>query len=106
MLADGVTLKGPFASLSCFINENSKKRMLAILARVRRVGSSQAAMPGLVYHSHGIEVDYTVDNKAALGEGGFGQVCKAVHNATKQERACKRIQKKDVKDKKAFEREV
>ena len=80
--------------------------MLAILARVRRVGSSQAAMPGLVYHSHGIEVDYTVDNKAALGEGGFGQVCKAVHNATKQERACKRIQKKDVKDKKAFEREV
>ena len=29
-----------------------------------------------------------------------------MHNATKQERACKRIQKKDVKDKKAFEREV
>jgi calcium-dependent protein kinase len=64
------------------------------------------AMPGLVYHSHGVEVDYEVNNKAALGEGGFGQVCKCTHIATKQERACKRIRKKDVKDKKAFEREV
>ena len=34
----------------------------------------EAALAMLVYHSHGIEVDYTVDNKAALGEGGFGQV--------------------------------
>merc|ERR1719440_1596313 len=59
-----------------------------------------------ISHSYGIEVDYEVDNKAALGEGGFGQVCKCTHIATKQERACKRIRKKDVKDKKAFEREV
>merc|ERR1719181_1159642 len=59
-----------------------------------------------VYHTHRIEEDYILDDKKKLGEGGFGAVCKAIHKATKAERACKKIRKKDVKDKKAFEREV
>merc|ERR1719197_198526 len=63
-------------------------------------------MADLVYHSYAIEEDYEIDLKKALGEGGFGQVCRAIHKATKAERACKKIRKKDVKDKKAFEREV
>jgi calcium-dependent protein kinase len=65
-----------------------------------------AGQDQLVYHSYGIEEDYDIDSKKNLGEGGFGQVCRAIHKATKAERACKRIRKKDVKDKKAFEREV
>jgi len=59
-----------------------------------------------VFHEHRIEEDYILDDKKKLGEGGFGAVCKCVHKATKAERACKKIRKKDVKDKKAFEREV
>ena len=47
-------LVGRFSSLPATHAES----LTAILAQVRRVGSSQAAMPGLVYHSHGIEVDY------------------------------------------------
>jgi calcium-dependent protein kinase len=54
----------------------------------------------------GLRKTTTSTSKKALGEGGFGQVCRAIHKATKAERACKRIRKKDVKDKKAFEREV
>jgi calcium-dependent protein kinase len=64
-------------------------------------------MPGdLAYHKHAIEEDYEMKSKTSLGEGGFGQVCMAIHKATGVERACKRIRKKDVKDKSAFEREV
>jgi calcium-dependent protein kinase len=59
-----------------------------------------------VFHTHRIEEDYTLDDKKRLGEGGFGAVCTCEHKATKATRACKKIRKKDVKDKKAFEREV
>jgi len=59
-----------------------------------------------VFHTNKIEEDYVLDDKKRLGEGGFGAVCTAHHKATKAARACKKIRKKDVKDKKAFEREV
>lgn len=59
-----------------------------------------------LFHNHSVNQDYTLDEAKPLGEGGFGAVCIAVNKTTKAQRACKKILKKSVKDKRAFEREV
>jgi calcium-dependent protein kinase len=58
-----------------------------------------------LFHEHLVNKDYVLNDSKQLGEGGFGAVCSAIHITTKAERACKKIMKKHVKDRKTFERE-
>ena len=48
---------------------------------------------------------YSMEKKA-LGSGTYGVVCKVVHLKTKQERACKTISRKKIKNWERFEQEV
>jgi calcium-dependent protein kinase len=59
-----------------------------------------------LFHSHPVEKDYEVVESRGLGEGGFGTVCIARHKHSKNERAVKKIAKRQIKDKKAFAQEV
>lgn len=49
---------------------------------------------------------YTNAKEENLGSGAFGKVIKVIHNQTKQERACKVIPKRKIKNTTSFEQEI